>query len=63
MKGRVSRPYYRCIHIIQLNQMNKLVALDEVSSVSGPETFGNPSSNFKSYEISCNKFTSRLTEV
>ena len=45
-----------------INPIN-LVVLDEVSSLSGPETFGNPYSNFRSYEIFCNKFTSRLTEV
>ena len=39
MKGRVSRSHFRCIYIIQLNQPNYLVALDEISSVSGPETF------------------------
>ena len=38
-----------------MNPIN-LVALDEISSVSGPETFRNPSSNFRSYKLFCNKF-------
>ena len=50
---------------ISFNSINtiNLVALDEVSSVSDLETFRNPSSNFRSYELFCNKFSSRLTEV